>query len=686
MMRILIAVLLVVGARAGELDVLPPGMQPAPSQAIEKVFVEAARGQLERRRKDIAEIRTKDQFEQRRAEMRKRFLGMLGGLPAERSPLNVRVTGTLERDGYRVEKIVYESQPKLYVTAALYVPTTGKGPYPAVLQSIGHSPSAKARRFYQTLPIGLVKSGFVVLSYDPAGQGERKMFFDADLGDSKAGGPTAEHERVGMRALLTGESLARYMIWDGIRGIDLLASRPEVDAKRIGAAGCSGGGTLTTYIAALDDRVAVATPACYISSWEEQFATTGPQDAEQQFPGMLAAGFDHADFVEMVAPKPYLICSTTEDFFPLEGARRTYEEAKRIYGLFGAGDRIQWFSTGGPHDTPKPTREAIYSWFNRWLRGAAGPVAEPPIDADTEESLLCTPTGQISTSLGGETASTLVRTRAAAMLSPKNPGEAAVRNRTGFKPATDPVSAESHGVLAREGYRIERLAYWKYIPALLFTPDKPAPGRPAILFVDTRGKAQEARPGGDLDALAKLGYTVLAIDPIGTGETAFKDIERIAWMGLMIGKPLMGYRMQDVIRGIDILEQRNLLANGLIGFGKGRLAVDLLHAAAVDRRLSALVLENMPASYRAIASAPLHKEIHDIVLNDVLRAYDLPDLVRSLAPRPVTLINLRNPTEELLRLAAARQEYADAGNVTVRVRREAEPVQTLFFAPSASRR
>jgi dienelactone hydrolase len=154
------------------------------------------------------------------------------------------------------------------------------------------------------------------------------------------GGATVEHQVVRLQNVLAGESIARYMVWDGMRGIDLLESRPEVDRTRIGVAGCSGGGTLTAYLAAIDPRIQAAAPACYITAWEEQLPGTGPQDAEQQFPDQLREGLDHADFATAFAPKPYLIVSTEEDFFPLAGARRAFEETRRLYGLFGAGEKM----------------------------------------------------------------------------------------------------------------------------------------------------------------------------------------------------------------------------------------------------------------------------------------------------------------------------------------------------------
>jgi poly(3-hydroxybutyrate) depolymerase len=125
---------------------------------------------------------------------------------------------------------------------------------------------------------------------------------------------------IGIRALLAGESVARFMVWDAVRALDVLEATPEVDRNRLGVTGCSGGGAMTVYLAALDARVKVAAPSCYVASWEQQIPTAGPQDAEQQFPDQLKQGIDYAGRIALASPMPYLICSTGQDFFPLDGS------------------------------------------------------------------------------------------------------------------------------------------------------------------------------------------------------------------------------------------------------------------------------------------------------------------------------------------------------------------------------
>src|SRR5207249_4012801 len=177
----------------------------------------------------------------------------------------------------------------------------------------------------------------VALAYDPIGQGERLQYYDADRKVSFIGNPTGEHGEANVGPLLLGDTIARYMVNDAMRGVDYLSARPDVDSSRIGAFGCSGGGTMTAYFAALDDRVKAAAVACYFTSFTELLASPqGAQDAEQSIPHFIEQGMDFPDWVEAFAPTPYAIVSTKDDMFPFEGARQTYEESKRIYSLYAA--------------------------------------------------------------------------------------------------------------------------------------------------------------------------------------------------------------------------------------------------------------------------------------------------------------------------------------------------------------
>lgn len=636
-----------------------------------------ARRQLAARSEVISRLKTPESLRERGKLVRANLIRWMGGLPTERTPLRLQRTGVIEHDDYRVEKIVFESQPRFFVTANLYTPKTGTGPYPAVVQPTGHSVTAKARQLYQSLSIGLVKYGFVVLTYDPLGQGERRIFFDPDLQDSKVGGTTVEHQMVGVQSLLGGESLARQMVWDGIRAIDLVASLPQVDANRIGVAGCSGGGTLTAYIAAVDDRVRAAAPACYITSWEEQLKVTGPQDAEQQFPDQLREGFDHADFLIAAAPKPYLICSTTEDFFPIAGARQTYLEAKEHYNRFGAEDRIAWFTAPGGHGMGADTRGAIYGWMRKWLQSTAGPAPEPAFQVELEEDLNVTATGQVATSLGGETASTQNMRRFAAIQPYTADLAAAVRTITRYQPVAMPIAVATAAQSTDNGARIEQLTFEPHpgrrVPATLYYPPQ-ATGE-TLIVADTAGKATESAK-----QLMRAGHTILALDIAGTGDTADQrpsysnawfPQDKSIWLALMVGHTFTGLRMADIIGAVELLSARQLAPQGVTLFARGNPGVAALHAAVIEPRLRKLVLEDLPPTYRTLATTPIHRQIFDVVVPGVLRHYDLPDLAAAIAPRTV-ILGRSQPH--------STSEFQAANTRTIR-RRELTPIHDAYFLP-----
>ena len=257
----------------------------------------------------------------------------------------------------------------------------------------GHSDNGKAYESYQRVCILLARNGMAVLCYDPIGQGERFQLLDAQGKPVIRG--TTEHTMAGIGALLVGRQLASYRIWDGFRALDYLASRPEVDPDRLGCTGNSGGGTMTAYLMALDDRITVAAPSCYITSLERLFATIGPQDAEQNITGQVAAGMEHADYVTMRAPKPTLLTVGTRDFFDIQGSWDTFREVKLIYGRLGFGERVDLFESDEEHGFTTPRRVATARWMRRWLLKQDEAVDEPDFPIATDAELQCTRTGQV---------------------------------------------------------------------------------------------------------------------------------------------------------------------------------------------------------------------------------------------------------------------------------------------------
>ena len=624
---------------------------------------------LAARAEAIGRIKTRAEAEKRQQMVREKLLRMIGGLPTVHGPLNPRAMGVLKHEDYRVEKVVYESLPKFYVTANVYVPAQGPGPFPAVLIPLGHW--ANGKEGDRQIAVGLARKGFVAMEYDPIGQGERLQYYDPETGRSKVGGATEEHSFANGQTLLIGDSVARYRIWDGIRSIDYLVSRKDVDPDRIGCMGCSGGGTLTAYISALDGRVKVAVPACYITSWLELLKERGPQDGEQVFPKFISEGLDFPDFVESFAPKPYLIESTKEDFFPLEGARQTYEEAKRFYAVFGAEDRVQWFVGPGGHGVPPVSREALFAFFIKWLKNGQGDPTDDPVQLDDPDDILVTRTGQVADSLGGETVYTLNKSRAKEMIAPRQNVPvsqliADIRELTSIRaePGGPPPKVTVHSSAAQPGYKLETVSFESEpgigIPGLLLVPDR-AGRKPAVLMVDARPK--EKNP--DMEDMVKAGYVVFAIRPRGIAETA--PSRRSEFLGdysnsaraYVMGKTLVGMRAEDIIRAVDYLASRDDVdGTNIGGFGEGLLGVPLAHAAVIDKRIGRLMLHHTIASYRAAVDHPIYRGLYDVMVPGVVRKYDMDDLLAALAPRAVTVIG---PADQLGR--TLREEHHWPANV-----------------------
>lgn len=345
--------------------------------------------------RDRDAIVTREQLETRRKTMRAKLLDQLGGLPATDTPLEPCIKGTVAFDGYRVEKIVYQSRPHTFVTANLYIPDDLRSPGGAVVFVCGHDPLAKHSDGYQKVCQYLVGAGLIVMAIDPIGQGERLSYYDPDSEMTTVGWGTDEHEHAGEQCWPLGDGIARYFLHDIVRAIDYLCTRPEVDPGKIGITGNSGGGTQTSLAMMVDDRIAAAAPGTFLSSREAILLSGKPQDAEQIWPGLTACGFDHEDILLAMAPRPVLVLASTEDFFPIEGTRRTVERCRRFWTLYGEASQLVLFEDEAVHQYTERHAQEAALFFAKHLNGdhRSGRQFRP---VPVEPSILwCTATGQV---------------------------------------------------------------------------------------------------------------------------------------------------------------------------------------------------------------------------------------------------------------------------------------------------
>lgn len=589
---------------------------------------------FEARRRDVAALKSESDLRKRQDFLRAKFIEALGGLP-EKTPLNAKVAGTVKGDGFRVEKVIYESRPGHHVTGVLYIPE-GKGPFPGVLVPCGHSDQGKAAEAYQRVSILLARHGFVVLCYDPIGQGERMQLLTAD-GKPAIKGNTTEHTMGGIGALLVGSSCATYRIWDGIRSIDYLASRPEVDPKRLGCTGNSGGGTLTSYLMALDDRIAVAAPSCYLTTLERLFATIGPQDAEQNITGQVAFGMEQTDYVTMRAPKPTLICTGTQDFFDIQGSWTTYREAKQVYAMIGHAERVDLIEYNDKHGFSQPRREAALRWMRRWLQGVDDAAVEAPVAVFKEEDLRCTPTGQVLSELKGKSVFDLNLERERALAATRDPASLAPPAPLDLPPK--PQGGDRGWIEVEPGLR---LAYRPYAPGL------PADLRLVVLRRDAAAIAVDLRGYGETTPEGKA-------QPFGAD---WKE----AFLGIHLNRPLIAQRALD-LRTANAAFGRNWSVTAT-----GKAVPAALHAAALEKAIPELTLEGGIVSWASVLRHPVTTLEVSNVVPGALKTYDLPDLAVLMVPRKLTILSPVDgagkpvPQAELdAAYSRAREAYRKAG-------------------------
>jgi dienelactone hydrolase len=669
------------------------GLDAKSEEMLFTYLMGAVRACDERRTQEVARLITAQDWEAWGKRVRAEFHRAIGPFP-ERTPLNARILGVLERDGYRIEKVVFESRPDFLVTANLYIPTGGAGRYPAVLSPCGHTDNGKAGETYQQAYISLVKLGFVVLTYDPLGQGERNEYWDTASHKAILKPGTMQHCHVGNQCYLTGTNLAQYRIWDGMRAIDYLQSRDEVDAARIGVAGNSGGGTLTTYIIALDDRVHSGAPSCYITTLARRVETRGTADAEQNLVGQFPNMLDHADMLIAFAPKPLLICSAVHDFFPIEGAREAYRCLRRAYEAFGVPEKLAMAEADARHGWTIDLRTATYRWFNRWLRGDTSDVKEPAdIAVEPDENLYCTPQGQVAY-LGSRTVFDMNLDYAKsirperdhrAILSNPDQWQANVRQAAikALRLSDDwniPGQIHSVGKTVEDGVSVEQLyvqtEHGIVVPSLLFTRAEAKKEMPLIAYVDERGKYAEAGASGLYRRLVSAGCAVLAIDPRGMGETksrapshggyyGYYGIEAdFTYTSFMLDRPLVGMRVYDVMRTVAAVRNRDgIRSDRILCAGTGAAAPIALFAAALDHSLGGALCWKGPISYFSIVATRYHKWHVNCFLPDIVGHLDLPDLGAVVAPRALFIAEPLDGAKETASRASSLKQYALATDV-----------------------
>ncbi len=629
--------------------------------SLYKHFCGVAFKQLEERKREIGSLETKSDWLERQSLVREKLSAIIGPFP-ERTPLNAKVTGILHRDGYSIEKIVYEPIPDYFVTGALYIPDGAKRNAPAIFYACGHSIGGFRAEAYQHICINLVKKGFVVLTIDPMGQGERFEYWDPAKDEARFPIPDHEHSYAGAQCVISGYSTARYFIWDVIRGIDYLLTRKEVDPDRIGMTGRSGGGNLTAYLGALDDRILATAPECYITGYEQIYKSIGPQCAEQNLYQMISAGLDHADFIEVRAPKPTMMITTTRDFFSIQGARESYAEAGRMYQALGAKDKLILVEDDTVHRSTRKNREAMYAFFQQYLDNPGSPD-DLEVEVLPQEELWVTETGQIVSSLKGESVFSLNRSAVqnqVESLEKKRADEVGhleklkslAARHSGFEYPDKFGKSVFSGRFVKPEYQLEKYLLegsGDYVlPVVLLKPNVCLKDE-VLLILDSEGMEHAVNQDSLAFELLAEGYPVLLADLPGIGsmgpgylkgDSYIDSISYNQWFAAVLaGKSHVGLRAEDIVRIVHFAKNGPHNYSGISALSIGPLGSEVLHAALFEPGIQNVCLIRSFLSYADIAATRFYEaEYVPFIVPGAIGGYDLPDLMAGLCPRRVLIM------------------------------------------------
>jgi dienelactone hydrolase len=468
------------------------------------------------RRKTFDNINSEKDLYALKAGIKTKVLGMIGGLPETKTPLNATVTGKIQMTGFHIEKLTYESFPGFHVTALVYVPDDGAQKHPAILVACGHSPIGKVH--YQSLCQRLVQRGYIVICWDPVGQGERSQFWDESRGESRYNLVCGEHAILGNFAYLGGTNLMRWEVWDGMRAVDYLLTRQDVDGDRISITGTSGGGAQAAHIGALDERIKVVAPSCYISSlpmraYNRIFADPD-SDPEQDLYGTVSEGVDHAGLLLLVYPRPLFIASAVLDFFPIEGTRKTFREVSEIYRRFGKEESIDMAEGYHKHQFSLENQEAAMMFIDRFnqLPEKEGLASTKDL---SEKELWCTKKGQVTLEFASE------KKMMDLVQDYYREHQPAATHVLEYKVGQiEKITAEKKDQLQFEGITIDQyvIHHGEYLrmPLLYFHPASGNNGK-TVLWLNLDGKPSKEQ-WTDIAKRVKKGENIISFDFRGAGE------------------------------------------------------------------------------------------------------------------------------------------------------------------------
>ena len=588
-------------------------------------------------------------WEQTAADIRQHILATTGLLPRpDKCPLNPRFLGRIERDGYSVEKVLLETWPGFFLGGNLYRPLGQPGPYPAIINPHGHWARGRLHNDPDlgSLPgrfINLALQGHVAFAYDMIGYNDTFQL---------------PHDFLGDREALWGISLLGLQLWNSIRAVDFVASLPEVDAKRIGCTGASGGGSQTFLLTAVEPRLAASLPAVMVSAHMQGGCVC------ENAPS-LRLRYSNVQIAACTAPRPLHLLACTNDWTK-NTATVEFRAIQSIYRLYGAEDQVSFFIQQADHNYNYASRQSCYQFFGKHFLGQTDPDAlrEKPFTVESDDDLLALPDKRLGKGAVGQ--ATIMRTiegaareqlRAAAVTD--KPSLKRFRETFGAVlqqtmsialPTESELSIQSLGVIQGEGHTAERLLLGHrdegdQVPALLFVPTRARAKRPATVVVHEYGKAALMTeglqaPGALVSALLAAGQVVLAVDPLLCGEynaQAGMVTRRNRDVGLFntYNRPDVVERAQDILTAIAaVTASTGASQASVVGLGEAGLWC-LLAAAAASQAIKRMAVD--VARFDTDCDAEFLERLN---VPHLRRAGGLSTVAALFAPRPLLLHNL----------------------------------------------
>ncbi|WP_010587801.1 alpha/beta hydrolase family protein [Schlesneria paludicola] len=585
-----------------------------------------------------------DDWNRRRTTLRKTMQELLGGFPATDCDLTPRTFGEFQRDGYRVEKLAFQTRPGVWMTANAYVP--GKpGRHPAILHVHGHWKGAKQDPVVQARCIGCAKLGFFVLCVDAFGAGERGI--EKSLGQYHG-------EMTAATLLPVGLPLAGLQVYENKRAVDYLLTRPEVDGQRIGITGASGGGNQTMYAGAMDERLRCVVPTCSVGTYQSYLSAACCLC--ELVPGALRFT-EEGDLLGLAADRGVMITSATQDAyqFSVGEAQKTFARLEGIARLFPQA-KVRHTIIESPHAYNQAMREAMYGWMTLHLKGEGdgSPIPDPDIRPEDPEMLRCFPGDSrpddfvtIPQFAAAEARRLLQQSAAAA--EDRSTRETArvdqvakLSKLLGGFPSATPLQLKSERDLS--GNRQILTYQAESNMTLVAHCDLAEKPHRLAMVLDLDGGADQAWSSDMAKRLRSEGWAIVAPELRATGRFANAgdkignavDHNTAEW-AMWIGRPLLGQWVYDIHRTLDAIQElHGELPNDILIVGKGSSGVVALCSTALDERIKRVTAIDSLATY--VTDRPYRGFRLGLMVPGILKEFgDIPEIVSLIAPRSVTI-------------------------------------------------